>query len=118
MKAYYETQANLQTLLQQGNIIDFLFTEQDISKYIQGHPLDDLTKETLNSRPELTIGAQDEILARQYLDYQQKLKIPDVTIQTSYDQRSGAFNNQVNAGIAIAIPAWNRNQGNIRSAQI
>lgn len=117
LKSYYETQANLQTLLQHGNAIDFVFTEEDISKYIQPHPIDDLTTQTFNNRLEIAIGTQDEILARQYLDYQQKLKIPDITVQSSYDQRSGAFNNQVNAGVAIALPVWNRNQGNIKSAR-
>jgi cobalt-zinc-cadmium efflux system outer membrane protein len=34
----------------------------------------------------------------------------------SYDQRGGAFLNQVNAGISIPLPLWNRNQGNIKSS--
>lgn len=65
----------------------------------------------------LLIIQQDKILAEQYLAYQKRLAIPDINLFTSYDQRGGAFNNQINAGIAIPLPLWNRNQGNIKSSE-
>jgi cobalt-zinc-cadmium efflux system outer membrane protein len=42
--------------------------------------------------------------------------VPDLNLITSYDQRGGAFQNQVNVGLSIPLPVWNRNQGNIKSA--
>ncbi|PKP47434.1 MAG: TolC family protein [Bacteroidetes bacterium HGW-Bacteroidetes-12] len=116
-KQYYEAQTNLQTLLQTTSIIEFQFSEQEIEKYIKLNSLSEIRTEALQSRPDLLIIRQDKILAEQYLQYQKRLIVPDINLFTSYDQRGGAFNNQVNAGIAIPLPFWNRNQGNIKSSE-
>jgi cobalt-zinc-cadmium efflux system outer membrane protein len=63
------------------------------------------------------MSQQNKIQAQQYLLYQRRLAIPDVNLFASYDQRGGAFVNQVNAGISIPLPLWNRNQGNIRTSE-
>ncbi|RYD53677.1 MAG: TolC family protein [Sphingobacteriales bacterium] len=51
------------------------------------------------------------------LRWQRTLAIPDLTTGLSYDQRGGAFANQVNLTVGIPIPLWNRNRGNIKEAQ-
>jgi cobalt-zinc-cadmium efflux system outer membrane protein len=114
---YYEALANIQTLLQTDAPIDFIFSEEEIENYIKLNSLTDIKSEALQNRLELLIIQQDKILAEQYLTYQKRLAVPDINLFTSYDQRGGAFNNQVNAGIAIPLPFWNRNQGNIKSSQ-
>jgi cobalt-zinc-cadmium efflux system outer membrane protein len=114
---YYEALSNIQTLLQTDAPIDFIFSEQEIENYIKPVPLNDIKSEALRNRPELLIIQQDKILAEQYLTYQKRLAVPDINLFTSYDQRGGAFINQVNAGIAIPLPLWNRNQGNIKASQ-
>ncbi len=116
-KSYYETQGNLQTLLQTNSEIEFQFSEHEIEKYVNPFSFGEVQSEALVNQPRLLIMQQDKILAEQYLQYQKGLAVPDINFFTSYDQRSGAFNNQVNAGVAIPIPLWNRNQGNIRSSQ-
>lgn len=117
LKDFFETQSNLQTLLATSSVMQFQFSEQEIEKYIQLKTLDDIKAQALSNKPELLIIEQDKEIARQYLQYQKRLAVPDVNAFTSYDQRGGAFNNQVNAGISIPLPFWNRNQGNIRSSQ-
>jgi cobalt-zinc-cadmium efflux system outer membrane protein len=114
---YYEALSNIQTLLQTDAPIDFIFSEQEIENYIKPVPLNDIKSEALQNKPELLIIQQDKILAEQYLTYQKRLAVPDINLFTSYDQRGGAFINQVNAGIAIPLPLWNRNQGNIKASQ-
>jgi cobalt-zinc-cadmium efflux system outer membrane protein len=114
---YYEALSNIQTLLQTDAPIDFIFSEQEIENYIKPVPLNDIKSEALQNRPELLIIQQDKLLAEQYLSYQKRLAVPDINLFTSYDQRGGAFINQVNAGIAIPLPLWNRNQGNIKASQ-
>ena len=69
------------------------------------------------SRPELQIIEQEKIQAQQNLRYQKKLAIPDVGLFTSYDQHGGVFKNEFNAGVNIALPFFNRNQGNIKATQ-
>lgn len=114
---YYGTQANLQTFLQTNSIVIFQFSEKEIENYIKQIAFDDIEATAMKNRSELLIMQQDKILAEQYLQYQKRLAIPDVNLFTSYDQRGGAFNNQVNAGISIPLPAWNRNQGNIKTSR-
>src|SRR5690606_38655187 len=68
-------------------------------------------------RPDLKLASEAEALALFTVRLQKKLAIPDMALNSSYDQRSGAFVNQVNVGISIPLPLWNRNRGNIKAAQ-
>ena len=52
-----------------------------------------------------------------YTRWQRSLATPDLTAGASYDQRGGAFNNQVNLTFGIPLPFWNRNKGNIKIAE-
>ncbi len=117
LKQHYETQTSLGTLLQTYSFIEFHFSEQEIKKYIKQDLFSDIKSETLLSRPELLLTQQEQILAAQYLQYQKKSAIPDINLFASYDQRSGAFNNQVNVGISVPLPLWNKNKGNIRFSE-
>jgi cobalt-zinc-cadmium efflux system outer membrane protein len=52
------------------------------------------------------------------LAYQKALAKPDVQLGLSYDQRSSYAPNYVGLQVGLPIPILNRNQGNIKSAQI
>lgn len=117
LKSYFETQSSLQTLLQTTAVVQFQFSENDIQKYIQLKTLDEIKSEAFANRPELLIIQQNKTLAEQYLKYQKRLAVPDINVFTSYTQRSGAFNNEINAGFSIPLPFWNRNHGNIKTSQ-
>ncbi len=117
LKAYFETQTELHTILQSELPVDFNFREADISNYIKPVGLEELKSLALEFRPDLLIEEKNRELAAQYYAYQKKLAIPDLNVFVSYDQRSGAFNNQVNAGVNIPLPLWNKNQGNIKTAR-
>lgn len=52
-----------------------------------------------------------------YARWQRSLATPDLTAGLSYDQRGGAFNNQVNLTLGLPLPLWNRNKGNIKIAE-
>lgn len=116
-RQYYETLANVQTGLQVTTSVEFQFSENEILKYVKNKSIDELKEEAIANRPELLIMQQQKILTQQNLQYQKRLAIPDVSFFTSYDQRGGVFNNQVNAGINIPLPFFNRNQGNIKATQ-
>lgn len=117
LKEYFELQGSLQTLLHTSALIQFEFTEADIQKYIQIKTIDELKEMALANRPELEWIRTNKTLAEQYLRYQKQLAIPDINVFTAYDQRGGAFNNQVNAGISVPLPVWNRNKGNISESR-
>ncbi|WP_305952238.1 TolC family protein [Emticicia oligotrophica] len=51
------------------------------------------------------------------IKWQKSLTKPDLTVGASYDQRGGAFGNQVNFTFGIPLNLWNRNKGNIKIAE-
>ncbi|HUH75272.1 MAG TPA: TolC family protein [Chitinophagales bacterium] len=116
-KEYYQSQSIVQKILQVSSVVKFDFDEDYIIKYIQPTSLEDLQANVSSNRPDLLILEQNNILSEQYIQYQKKLAIPDITVFTSYDQRSGVFRNEMNTGFSIPLPLWNRNQGNIKTAQ-
>ena len=114
---FFDAQAVVQTLLQTQDLVEFGFSDEDIAARIKDTNLDELKAEAIANHPELLIIKQNKIQAEQWLNYQHKLAIPDINLFASYDQRGGAFLNQVNAGISIPLPLWNRNQGNVKSSE-
>lgn len=116
LKNYFEELSKVQTILQINQVIYPLVSDQDFSAFIKPVNLDDLTNTALQNRPDYLITQQDKLFAEQYLKYQRKLAVPDINLTGSYDQRGGAFQNQVNVGLSIPLPVWNRNQGNIKAA--
>lgn len=117
LKSYYEIQTELHTILQSDIPVTIDFQDDDIKQYIFNHSLTDLYETALANRPDLMSELKRKELAEQHLAYQKKLVIPDMQVFLSYDQRSGAFNNELNAGVSIPIPLWNKNQGNIKASR-
>lgn len=116
-KEYIQTQTDLQILLQISTFILPDSTDANLSRYLTPSSVGDLQNAAQENLPELQMMKQNKVLAEQYLSYQKRIAVPDVNLFASYDQRGGAFNNQVNAGIAIPLPLWDRNRGNIKTSQ-
>ena len=51
------------------------------------------------------------------LEWQKSLATPDLSLGLSYDQRGGAFGNQINLTLAMPLRIKNRNKGNIKIAE-
>ncbi|MFM6948799.1 MAG: TolC family protein [Aquirufa sp.] len=115
---YFEELSKLQILLQTKSIIKPNISESDFAKFIIPLKLDELINKSLDNRPDYLMAKKDIEFGELYLSYQQKLAKPDITLFSSYDQRGGAFQKQVNIGFAIPLMFWNKNQGNISTAKI
>ena len=72
----------------------------------------------LANRPDLKAATLQTRLSDLNLKYQRQLAVPDVAVNTSYDQRGGAFVNQLNVGFNVPLPLWNKNRGNILAAKV
>lgn len=107
----------IQVLLQVSAYVAPIEGESAYVGFEKQPELQNLLTFALANRPELKIADAEVALAAAELRYQRALAVPDITLFTSYDQRSGAFVNQVNAGFSIPLPVWNRNQGNIKASQ-
>ena len=106
----------MQLLLQSNDYILPTIPAEYFDQFTITKPYDELLELAVVNRPDLKIAAQQTELSLLNLKLQRKLAIPDVVANTSYDQRGGAFQNQINAGISIPLPLWNRNRGNIKAA--
>lgn len=113
---YTEQQKQLKLLLRLNQDVEPLVDENTFSAYLDLKALADLQNRALTNRPDLKIADQSALIAALHLKLQKKQVIPDLSLNASYDQRGGAFRNQYNAGIAIPIPIFNTNRGNIKAA--
>lgn len=114
---YFQQLSKVQTLLQTKSIVVPKVSDAEIQSFIQPFDVQLLIDQALENRPDLLLGKKDAVFAEQYFSLQKKLAKPDITLFSSYDQRGGAFLRQVNVGVAIPLMFWNRNQGNIKSAE-
>lgn len=74
-------------------------------------------KAALENRPDLKLAQENITFAEANYRLQKALAVPDATVGLSYDQRGGAFNNQLNLTFGLPIPVFNQNQGNISAAE-
>jgi len=77
----------------------------------------DLEKKVLYQNLEVKYQQKVSESQELYLKWQKSLATPDLTMGSSYDQRGGAFDNQVNLTFGIPLPVWNKNKGNIKIAK-
>lgn len=79
--------------------------------------LEELQSKALVQNPDYLTTTKIAASNDLYLKWQHALATPDLTVGAGYDQRGGAFRNQVNLTFAIPLPFWNRNAGNIKVAE-
>lgn len=113
-------QAELRLLLQSGDSVYIQPQVQWRLEALTGFhlpPVDSLVQAALNNRPDLKITSLNRDLQLHNIVYQKALAKPDLTISPSYDQRSSYIENYVGLGLSLPLPLFNRNQGNIKSAE-
>lgn len=114
-----EEQANLKLLLNETENVIPVVNKDDSNKYLKiiEFDLKNFEEQAIANRPDY-LAKQKEIEANELnVKWQKSLSVPDITVGANYDQRSGAFNNEANVNVAIPLPLWNKNKGNIRYAQ-
>ncbi|MBX7203385.1 MAG: TolC family protein [Bacteroidia bacterium] len=111
-----ESQQKIRTILMTDAFVLPVSSEPWLSNINSLPTVNTLLDSALSQRPDLKLAS----LNRQYnqfdLKLQQRQRFPDVNLIGSYDQRGGAFTNQLNVGISFTLPAWNLNKGNIQHA--
>ncbi|MBX3165548.1 MAG: TolC family protein [Bacteroidetes bacterium] len=114
---YNDNQKQMQLLLQSKQEILPVVNDNDFEKFIDLKSLNDLQNLAATNRPDLKMADESAILAAMNLKLQKRQAIPDIALNANYDQRGGAFNNQINAGISMPLPVFNANRGNVRAAE-
>ncbi len=112
-----DQQNKLQVLLQSPGYVSPSLDLSPWTKYGKRHPIDSLIDIAYNERPDYKIGKANISYATLNLQYQKRLAIPNVNLGAAYDQRGGAFLNQVGLTLSMPLPLTHRNQGNIKFAE-
>ena len=70
------------------------------------------------SRPDLKEVIFQKDFFEKMLRYERAQRMPDLALSTAYNRAGGVGHNFVGFGVNMDLPFFNRNQGNIRAAQI
>ena len=79
--------------------------------------VDSLLQIALSNRADEQFAKQSVIYQQHNIIYQKALAKPDVTIGMEYDRLSSYIKNYVGLAVSVPLNIFNRNQGNIKSAQ-
>ncbi len=113
-----DIQADIKTLLrmQAGTFIK----PADISNSVQIDISNDVTAcidSAKNNNPYYRLQQTQTLYQQQSLVYQQALRSPDITLGPNFDRNSNYAPYYVGLGISLPLPLFNKNQGNIKSAE-
>jgi cobalt-zinc-cadmium efflux system outer membrane protein len=76
----------------------------------------DLQTQAFSSRPDYKEAYAFLEAAEVNYRLQKSLAVPDIALGGSYDQRGGAFHNQIGLTLTMNLPVFNRNQGAVKAS--
>ena len=111
-----DTENSLKTSLQiKGNV--FLFPTDDFANVKVGFSGDqEIIAIAKQNNPYYELQKMQLLYQQQNLTYQKALAVPDITFGPEYDHNSNYIPHYVGLGITLPVPVFNRNKGNIKSA--
>ncbi len=80
--------------------------------------LEDLLEKAKDFRPDYKMAGLEESYFEKLYKYEKSQRVPDLNFKVGYDRGGGILQNFIGFGVAIDLPVFDRNQGNIKSAQI
>lgn len=111
-------EAELKTLLQVTGNVFVKPTDTLAFEAFHTPPIDQLVATAKASNAAYLLQQKQIIYQQQNVLYQRALKAPDITIGPEYDAASNYAPNYVGLGVSLPLPILNKNQGNIKSAEI
>lgn len=116
-----EAETELKTLLNLAGTTTLFVNEENfipnLSKLKEIH-LERLYEQALNYRPDVKIADLENSHYTKLLAFEKAQRVPNLNIMSSYDRRSGIWPSFIGFGVAIDIPLFDRNQGNIKYAKL
>ncbi|SEW51555.1 TolC family protein [Chitinophaga arvensicola] len=114
------TQSELRLLLQVKpltHLVPQVDTSLAASANPLKYPLPELVDSAYKRRTDLKIAQTNTEISRLNFSYQKAMAVPDPSLNVNYDKQGSYIRDLFMGGVAIDLPAFNRNQGNIRSAK-
>lgn len=80
--------------------------------------MDHLLSLAKESRPDFKLASLEQSFSSKLYAYEKARRTPDLNLKAAYDRNGSTMLNFVGFGVAMDLPVFNRNQGNIQSARI
>ena len=114
-----DTQSELRLVLQVKNYyVNPLADDNQIAALNPTkYSLTTLIDTAYTARTDIKIVKVTVDLSKQVYSLQKSLAVPDITLQSGYDEQGSYIHSFNSVGFGIDIPIFNRNQGNIKSAK-
>ena len=117
-KGIADSQNDLKTLLQIKDANIFIKPSEPLSGEVaMPDNLESLVNSALKSNPNYLLQQWQTTYQQQNLSYQKALQTPDITLGPNFDRNSSFAPNYVGLGVSLPLPVFNKNKGNIKSAQ-
>lgn len=116
-----EVEKELKLLMRMGGEVELEITGEGFIKNpntFNTPQLAELLIEAKEYRPDFKIAHFDKTFSQHLYAYEKAQRTPNLTLKGSYDRGGNILYNFVGFGLAIDLPLFDRNQGNIKSAQI
>lgn len=116
-----EVETELKTLLNLAGPTTLFVNEEDFIppvSTLKEIRLEPLYEKALTYRPDIKIADLENGHYSKLVDYEKAQRVPNLNITSSYDRGSGIWPSFIGFGIAIDIPLFDRNQGNIKYAKL
>ena len=118
-KNLLEFEQNLKVLTGITENIDPEISEEEAKLVLTAQPFgdnDELKRKALENNADYLFILKLIDNSKLYAQWQKSLNVPDLNVGAEYDQASGTFNNEINLKVAIPIPLWKSNKGNVEKA--
>lgn len=95
-------------------------SNEEANKLLAQKPLfnlEEIKQEALANNSDYLYSLKDIEANKLNLSWQKAQNIPDISVGGQWNQLGGAFKNEVDFTVAIPIPLWKRNKGNVVKAQ-
>ena len=115
-----EYQKTLKSLINGNPLTDIIFDMQGTSTHLiipENISLSTLLDKSMHLRPDIKRQQLTTQYHQKSLAYEKSQRIPDLTLNASYDRYGGVWKDFIGFGFSINLPFLNRNQGNIRAAK-
>ncbi|CAL1518119.1 TolC family protein [Chitinophaga sp. MM2321] len=113
------SQKNLQQLLHSQDYYEAALSASDLASYkLDQIRLPELLDSVAKNRPDVRIATVQYQTATLNYHLQKSLAVPDLHVGATYDKQGSYIPNFMGLTLGIDLPVWNRNQGNIRAAQL
>jgi outer membrane protein, heavy metal efflux system len=117
---FNDLESELQLLLQDNHTWFIPQTDVAIAKVpsIRQYQLNALLDSAYANRYDLQVAGNTLVYNQQNYSLQKAMAVPDLTAGAQFDKRGSFVNNASFLTLAIDLPFFNRNQGNIKAAKI